>query len=178
MFHRRERFERVESDTFWLSTEETKPVRGWDAALPRVVTWVRLRERTTGRELFCFNTHFDHLGRQARIESAHLLRRKIAGIAGESPVVLMGDFNCGISSKPYKILTAGGLRDAARVSQHPPHGPRKTWRGLAGLLGSTIDFIFVRGAITVSQYAVLSDEWDRRVASDHRPVVADIHLDS
>ncbi|HMO36883.1 MAG TPA: hypothetical protein PKA06_12655, partial [Gemmatales bacterium] len=46
LFYRDDRFEKLEGGHFWLSEKpETVASKGWDAALPRIATWVRLQER-------------------------------------------------------------------------------------------------------------------------------------
>src|SRR3546814_18448319 len=69
----------VGSGTFWLSPTPDVPSKGWDAALPRIATWARLRDRTADRDLLVVNTPFDHVGEVAREESARQLRRWIDG---------------------------------------------------------------------------------------------------
>ncbi len=77
LFYREDRFENLGSGHFWLSaTPEVPGSRSWDTSMSRMVTWVRLRDRRGGDRPFLFaNTHFDHRGSQARLESARLVRR-------------------------------------------------------------------------------------------------------
>jgi endonuclease/exonuclease/phosphatase family metal-dependent hydrolase len=50
VFFRLGRFERLDAGNFWLSETPDRPgSRGWDADLPRVATWVRLRDLRSGR---------------------------------------------------------------------------------------------------------------------------------
>ena len=105
VFYRKSRFEKLAEGHFWLSPEPDKPgSRGWDAALPRMVTWVKLRDRQSGQSLFWFNTHFDHRGANARLESARLLARKVKELAGGEYFVVTGDFNAKVESKPYLAM--------------------------------------------------------------------------
>ncbi len=77
------------------------------------MTWGKLRDRRTGAVFHLFNTHLDHRGETARRESARLLLRKVAEIAGpQGPVVVTGDFNSTPDSEPYRILTSPGPPDA------------------------------------------------------------------
>ena len=62
---RNDRFEMLDSGTFWLSPTPEVPSKGWDAALPRVATWALLRDLRSGRMIRVLNTHFDHVGTQA-----------------------------------------------------------------------------------------------------------------
>src|SRR5437764_4836016 len=71
LMFRKDRFELIESGQYWLSeTPEQVASKGWDAALPRIVTWAKLKDRASGRPLLWINTHWDHVGNKARVESA------------------------------------------------------------------------------------------------------------
>jgi endonuclease/exonuclease/phosphatase family metal-dependent hydrolase len=181
IFYRHERFEVLKQDTFWLSeTPDVAGVKGWDAAYERIVTWGHLRDRRTGATFFYFNTHFDHVGQQARRESARLLVRKVDEIAGrQAPVIVTGDFNDVAGSEPYRIVIEAGFRDAYSSSRLPHHGPTSTWNAFKAIEPNRrIDFVFVRGGIDVLQHAILSDTFDGRFPSDHLPVVADVAVTS
>jgi endonuclease/exonuclease/phosphatase family metal-dependent hydrolase len=187
IFYRKDRLEAVAHGTFWLAADCSVPGRGWDAFCHRIVTWAHFKDQTNESELFHFNTHLDHFGRKARREGARLLLKKIAEIAGEAPVVVTGDFNCRENSRTYQLLTRaekGGkdevrpLRDSFLESAQPPHGPRKTWRGIrpGGLGSGRIDYIFVQNKCRVLHYGVLSDRTEIGYPSDHFPVVADVEI--
>lgn len=110
----RERFEHVANGTFWLSsTPSVIGSVGWDAVLPRIVTWAKLLDRYVGREILFFNTHWDHVGPNARVESARLMRSKMVEIAGPATpagrgtgIIVTGDFNTNQSSPEYQTLLA------------------------------------------------------------------------
>jgi len=184
VLYRRDRLEVLAESTFWLSeTPEVAGSRGWDAALPRIVTWGKLRDRRTGAVLHLFNTHFDHVGEAARRESARLLLRKVAEIAGaDGPAVLTGDFNTTPESEPYRILTTGdgtrgALVDALHASSCPHHGPTSSWNAFKAIEpGRRIDFILVRPPVGVRQHGILSDTFDGRFPSDHLPALAEVTI--
>lgn len=181
---RKSRFKYLESSTFWLSETPQVPGAGWDAAYPRIVTWVKLQELQTGKIFFHFNTHFDHRGVRARNESARVLLDQIRQIARDLPVVVTGDFNFTESSDGYQLLTgknsekSSALRDARYISEHGHHGPTSTFNEFKAIVpGKKIDYVFVKGRIRVLQHGVLSDTWDGRFASDHLPVLAEILIE-
>ena len=184
VLYRRSRFKHLESSTFWLSETPQVPSAGWDAAYPRIVTWVKLQDLQTRKIFFHFNTHFDHRGVRARNESARLLLDRIGQIARNLPAVVTGDFNFTESSDGYKLLTgknsekASVLRDAQYLSESGHHGPTSTFNEFKALIpGRKIDYVFVKGSIRVLRHGVLSDTWDGRLASDHLPVLAKIALE-
>lgn len=168
--------------TFWLSpTPDVPGSRGWDAAFPRVVSWARFKDRSSGRTFFHFNTHFDHMGKTARIESAKLLLEKIKLIAGNKPFVVTGDLNFTEDAEAYGVLTQKGsesplLADARYISRNGHFGPTSTFSGFKQLEpGRKIDHIFVSRGTDVAEHAVLADQWDGLWASDHLPVLAEIN---
>ena len=183
ILYRRARFQLIETKTFWLSETPEKPgSMGWDAAYPRVVTWANFKDRVSGRTFFHFNTHFDHRGEQARIESASLILRKIGEISGKFPFVLTGDLNVREDSKAYGTLRAGSstvrLADAKYASASGHFGGDSTFSAFGKELqpGNKIDYVFVREGIRVTQHGALSDQWNGLWASDHLPVLAEIEI--
>lgn len=171
-------------DTFWLSETPTTPgSRSWDAAYPRVVTWAQLSGPDDAPAPYVFNTHFDHRSARARRESARLLRARIDAIAGPTPVALLGDLNTTPETAPYRLLTeengtAPPLRDALPNAAVPHHGPVATFNGFDGTVhpDGRIDYVFVRGPLTVQRHGTLTDRWDGHFPSDHCPVLAELHL--
>jgi endonuclease/exonuclease/phosphatase family metal-dependent hydrolase len=205
IFYRDDRLELLEQKTFWLSpTPDQEGSRGWDAALPRIATWAKFRARDGSdnekAEFYIINTHFDHMGVVARLESAKLLRAKAAEIAGAAPVLLIGDFNCLPGSPPYLWLigkeppapatdaatpqpakespaTKDALADAMLHARLPHHGPTTTWNGFEALVPARkIDHIFFRGPVVIEHHAILADHWDGRFPSDHLPVMVEVTI--
>ena len=182
ILYRKSRFQFLETKTFWLSeTPESPGSKGWDAALPRIVTWARFKDRVTGKSFFHFNTHFDHRGENARTQSAMLILKKIDEVAGRSPFILTGDLNIREETQAYKALAAGNSKvrvsDARYASMNGHFGGDSTFNGFKELqAGMKIDYIFVREGIRVSEHGALSDQWNGLWASDHLPVLAEITL--
>lgn len=184
ILYKKDRFERLDGATFWLSeTPEMPGSKSWDAAITRIVTWAKFRDKQSGKEFFHFNTHFDHVGTKAREESAKIILEKIAAIAGgDAPIILTGDFNCNETETPYRVITDKNdkrhLQDAMLVSKLPHHGPLSTWSGFSfpGVPGRRIDFIFVKNKVEVLKHAALSDSWSGRFPSDHLPVVSKLAI--
>ncbi len=186
IFYRRDRFEMLEKSTFWLSpTPDQIGSKGWDAALPRIASWLKLKDRQSGSVFFVVNTHFDHKGSQARIESAGLIGRKLREEFSEHPVVLTGDFNTTPGTPPYQTLVHPDSKDEAAfldTFQHSisePEGPNSTWNGFREIAaGQRIDFIFTTGSTKVQNLRILTDQRDGRFPSDHLPVVSELELPS
>lgn len=165
------------SSTFWLSlTPEIPGSKSWDAAITRVVTWAKFKDARSKKTFFAFNTHFDHIGKEARRESAKLLKQRVKEIAGNNPVIIMGDFNSKPSDDPIKILVDSTdndkFIDTKGVSLTPHYGPQGTFNAFTSkeIDNEPIDFIFLKGKWKVLQHATLSQTWGGRFSSDHFPV--------
>ncbi|RJP24856.1 MAG: endonuclease/exonuclease/phosphatase family protein [Candidatus Omnitrophota bacterium] len=184
IFYRKEQFELLQTNTFWLAeTPEIPGSKSWDTSITRVVTWGKFKDLKTDHEFYHFNTHFDHRGQKAREESAQLVWKKIKAIAGDAPTFFTGDFNTRENSKPYEILAGkdseSDLIDARYVSKTVHRGPTASTSGAEGWtkIGpneSRIDYIFIRNGISVLSHQILDDQYDGRYPSDHLPVLAEI----
>ena len=192
IFYNTERFELLEHDTFWCSETPEKPAPGWDAALPRTVTWGLLHDRETSRQFRIYNNHFDHRGEQARSKCAKLLLQKIDAHQpnenaqkGPVPVLVTGDFNARPDSPPYQILTGKTdgnqplhLSDSKHITETKPRGPNGTFTGFdrSQEIDEPIDYIFVNGGITIHTHTTIDDIYDGILPSDHYPVAVEMSI--
>ena len=188
ILYKRDRLEVLENKTFWLSpTPEVPGSKGWDAALERIATWGRFRDRATGCTYVHLNTHFDHIGEHARQESARLIRERLATIdAAGLPLVMTGDLNSRPTSAGYRILTRDTIAnafpplvDGMSASREGHYGPPSStvsgFRGI-GREGDIIDYVLVSPVVEVLKHGILPDSWDNRFASDHLPVLATLAI--
>ncbi len=183
LFYRRDRFEKLDAGHFWLS--ETPMVVGsqsWDSSLPRMVSWVKLRDRRLpdSRPILFLNTHFDHRGETARLESSRLIRRQISELGADCDVVLTGDFNADQASPPYQALfaregdQASPIVDTFRNANPEPTAAEGTFSGFRADAtgGARIDWIGVSPSWTIVDAAIDRTAVDGRTPSDHFPVTA------
>lgn len=182
IYYRRARFQKLSHGHFWLSlTPDVPGSRDWDAAITRMVTWVCLKDigRTVPEEIVFANTHFDHRGDQARLESAKLIRKKLFELAQGRRIVLTGDFNAAEGSGPYRALF-GETPDNDRLidtfrSAHPtPSEIEGTFSQFssARTSGNRIDWIAVSPTWQVGSAEIMRSAREGRTPSDHFPVTA------
>lgn len=179
------RLQLLQTQTFWLSEQPTVAgSKSWDAAITRIVTWAKFRDRFTKKTFFHFNTHFDHIGKIARRESAKLLLQKIRDIAGTTTIIVTGDFNATPQDEPIQVITDVNnplhLVDTKTLSQLPHYGPQGTFSGFGPYerTNEPIDYIFIKKGVKVLQHATLSQNWGGRYSSDHYPVFARVVIQS
>ena len=184
IFYDTTRLRLLESQTFWLSETPTVPgSKSWDAAITRIVTWAKFTDKKTRKTFYHFNTHFDHIGKVARAESAKILLKKVREVAKNEPCIITGDFNAHPSDEPIKIIVNAAdplhFTDAKSISLAPHYGPTGTANAFRSKETSNdpIDYIFITKKIRVLKHATLSQTWQGRFSSDHFPVFARVVIE-
>lgn len=177
VFYRRERLEPVAFDHFWLSdTPEVVASSTWGNTCRRMVTWVRFRERQTGREFYFWNTHLDHQVEDARQKGAALIAERVKVLKTGLPVLLVGDFNAiAAQSKAYEIVTKdGGFGDTWFQAKERANERLNSFHGYQAPISESqrIDWILLRGTATVRKAEVVTFARDGQTPSDHFPVAA------
>ncbi len=111
LYYRTDKYELVDSGTFWLSdTPDKKGSSFAEALYPRICTWAHLRDRVTGFEYVHVNTHLDHLGgskggNELRGKQAEVLLEFVNKF-GDLPMVMTGDFNSNPSNSKGELHPA------------------------------------------------------------------------
>ena len=132
--------------------------------------------RRRSGEFTFLNTHFDHRGQKARLESAKLVRKRLEALPGDPPVVVTGDFNTGEGSEPYKALVGGDglkLTDSYRAVHPERKKDEGTFNGFKGTrTGARIDWIVYTNHFAATAATIDHTNKDGRYPSDHYPVTA------
>jgi endonuclease/exonuclease/phosphatase family metal-dependent hydrolase len=184
--------------SFWLSpTPEEPGSRGWGNRITRICTWVRLRDKRTGRTLYAFNTHMDHESQPAREKGIELIvRRMERRTHPEDPVIFTGDLNSGEENPVVRYVKGEALRACASTAEgdepaaappkfldtfrvaHPEAKGVRTYHGFkGGEEGEKIDYIFVPPGTVVLDAAIdRTSGRDGHFPSDHYPVTAVVRL--
>ncbi len=174
IFYNSNEFDVLTSDTFWLSTTPELISVGWDASMERICTYALFEHKATKQKLWVFNTHFDHIGKEARAKSAELIAKKIKERTKENlPVILMGDLNLPPESAPIQFLQQR-FSDGQTSTKHPFYGPTGTFNGFdhTKILDTRIDYIFT-DLLEVEAYIHIDDRMENnKHISDHLPVLA------
>lgn len=180
IFFLKKKFKCLEKGNFWLSeTPEVPGSKGWDAALERVASYAKLKDKKTGKVFMAVNTHFDHVGVTARRESAKLIMKKIQEIVGERPAVVTGDFNVTEDDEAYKTMITNEFKmnDSYHMTTNNT-GATYTWHQFCRLpldKREKIDFIFITPSIKVS-HTHIEEPNIEAMLTDHNPHWADLEF--
>ena len=200
IYYRKDRFECLATDTYWLSETPRKPgSKAWNAACPRTCTWGLFRDRKTGSLFRYFNTHLDHGSPAARVAGMKMLLAEMERIAQGETVILTGDLNDSFerlsADEQKRLLKGNGPQISREVTvEHPiyaasqvlydtlfrtetPHtGTLKTFHGYQQQHFGRIDYVFVSGNVRVLRHATCNDRPDGRFPSDHDAVAVRLEI--
>ncbi len=183
LFYRTARFNKLDGGHFWLSrTPEQPGKKDWDAAAPRMATWVKLRDKVdpAGKPVLFINTHFDNRGEEARAASARVIRQQIDRLGKGCRLVVTGDFNAAEGSRPYQTMFGelhgqpSPLQDTFRTAHPTPGEHEGTFSRFdaSRTQGKRIDWIACSRDWEVRLAGIDRTSRDGRTPSDHLPVTA------
>ena len=186
IYFRKDRFDMDEerSGMLWLSDTPDKPgSMTWGNSFPRVATWVRLTDRSSGKAVWVINMHLDHRNQPSREKGVRLMAERLVKMNSQrEPVVWLGDFNAternsvvsflrGAPSPVSRVENFDGLKETynelnARESKRGTlhfwmRDPNRQWK---------VDHIFVSKEATVLESAIVKS--GEPYLSDHFPVTA------
>ena len=181
ILYRKDRFELLDSGCFWLSATPAEPSVGWDAKYPRICGWAQLQDRSSGKTLYFLNTHFDHVGVEARRESARMIVEWIRRHADRGEAILVGDFNVDQRSESYRELVEAGVLTDSFEAAPARMAATGTVNGFdpQRWTDQRIDHVLVTRGIEVLRYGLLTNPYwssdlagkrEIRLPSDHFPV--------
>jgi len=200
IYYRKDRFECLATDTFWLSETPREPgSMSWDTDCPRICTWGLFRDKMTGRTFRYYNTHLDHISGEARVKGMRLILTEMRRLSQGETVFLAGDMNAHYGQVPKAErarLEAGGgpvidnpgtigdpiaaalhtLCDTRLRSETPHEGPLNTFSAYRPENVCLIDFVFATGNVRVLRHVTCNERPDGIHPSDHDAVMARVAI--
>ncbi len=177
IFYLKDKYNVIDSGTFWLSETPDEPSLGWDAACNRVCTWIILENKESGQRYMHMNAHFDHIGVEARRHSAEMVA-EFAAQHNDVPVVFTADMNVREGSDSYLVLqNSGVLKDGKFLAEDTMdyltfHDTKPSQH-----IGQILDYVFVNSLFDPEVYRVVTAGIDGEYyVSDHFPIYADLNF--
>ncbi|MCR5041487.1 MAG: endonuclease/exonuclease/phosphatase family protein [Clostridia bacterium] len=173
IFYRKDRYNLLDSGTFWISETPDEPSYAFEADHRRVCSWAKLEEKDSKKVFAVLNTHLESTVDAARVLGANMIRDFAAENFANIPVVVTGDFNSTENGSAYRILSESFVnsRYAAADSEYYP-----SFHDCAPENGYNLDYIMVSSEIPVHVYRTVTDGIDGRFVSDHFPIYADMFI--
>ena len=195
--YKKDKYTLLDTGSFFISPTPEKFSYGWDTAIeehPRVIGWVKLRDKKSGEEFIYAATHTNDGWSLDGPYGSQLIADKMKAIAGDTPVMIVADYNTSRSDRDRKGLKAyhAAFHDAAldvpadKNYSLPVSNPAITWTYNAfhpasdtSYKGSEIDFMFYRGMDILERH-ILSEQFAYNgvnyPVSDHFPMYVDVNI--
>lgn len=186
IMYKKDRFQVSDSGHFWLSETPNVPgSKSWDTSLTRMASWVQLSDlKNDGAKIMFVNTHFDHQGQIARLESMRLIRKRAEKFMAKGiPFIIVGDFNTTEDRQPYAEMTSGNKGNTVPIfdsfrQANPERSPNESssTRWVGNREGTRIDWILHSQEFKTLQSVINYTHDAGRYPSDHYPVQAILRL--
>ncbi len=174
IFYLKEKYELLESGTFWISETPDTESKFEGAGCNRVCSFVVLQNRATGLTYAHFNTHLDNVSEEARTLGGRLIAARAAELAqkyDKLPTVVTGDLNQYSDGTACQALEAADFVNASSFAAGgDSHATYHNWGEYTD--GQPIDFIFLSAGLSATQYTIHSEQVDSTFVSDHYCVSA------
>ena len=177
IFYNNSKYKVVFEKTFWLSPTPNTISVGWDASMERICTYGLFKNIETKQKVWVFNTHFDHIGNQARKKSTDLILETIqAKNRNNYPVILTADFNLQDETLSIKKMQ-NQMRDIL-IGFNKSNKYYGTYNGfqIENINEKRIDYIFIKDLIKLKAEHIHLKTPNKGWASDHHPVLAILKL--
>ena len=172
IFYKKEKFKVLKSNTFWLSQTPDSVSKGWDASLERICTYGLFQNQITQEKIWVFNTHFDHRGEKARINSVDLLVKKVNLLNSENlPVIITGDFNLTPDQAPIQKMQFHFTDVQKNLPESDPQYGTSNGFDTEKIRKKRIDYIFIKGLKSKTAKHLYKKTPIGGWASDHHPVI-------
>lgn len=192
IFFKKSKYTELERGFFYLNEHPSTPGSGWDGEIPRTCIWLHLADKASGQDFYFVCTHVNYGSTESGIQSAKLIGQRIRALVGQTPMVLVGDFNMdrtnhekaysGYASHFYDLaltalvnqcLPAEGPQITATTTEWTPAVRQKT--------GAEYDYIFYDHMEPLSRHIITEyypDSGRTVNPSDHYPVLGRFRLQS
>lgn len=178
IFYLKDKFELLESDTFWISLTPETESKFEGAACHRICSYVVLKNKNTGYVFAHLNTHLDHVSTEAQNLGGNLIAEKAEELKskyGEISTVITGDFNQYTDGLAAQALTEKGFCNACDTNDEKKNTLTYHGWGVSDYLGP-IDFIFADDTMKIKNYTVHENKIDNSYVSDHFMITAELEI--
>ncbi len=172
IFVKKDKFEIISSDTIWLSENPNEKYSiGWDADLARVLSYVKIINLLNKKTLYFLNTHFDHAGEQARINSAKLAIDLIKEL--NETIIFTGDFNTTPKHGYINTLLKSDILDNSYNHLEDKENSLTIHNFSGEIKGEPIDYIFATKDMKIVNCEIIRYQKKGVFSSDHYHVLVD-----
>ncbi len=178
IYYLKDKFELLESNTFWISLTPEEESRFEGAGCHRICSYVVLKNKATGTLSAHFNTHLDNVSVEAQNLGGELIIKRAEELSlkyGELAITVTGDFNQYADGVSVTALTENGFANACDTVENGKYLP--TYHGWGeNIYPEAIDFILAKNISNIKNYTNYEVKYDGSFVSDHYMISAELEL--
>lgn len=174
IFFKKDMFEIIDKNTIWLNENNKKYKIGWDASLPRVCSYIILKNNDD--KFAILNTHFDHIGIKARENSSILLENIAKKLKSKynAKILITGDFNTTPSNGYINTLLNSNIIDNSFNLFEDKNNALTIHNFTDEIKGEPIDYIFLDKDLNEKKCEIIRYSENDIKTSDHYHVLCEI----
>ena len=169
ILYKLDRFELLESDTFWLSDTPQEVSKLEDSKTKRICTWALLKDKTNEKTFLMCNTHLDTVSDEVRLAQYKVIAEVLADKIAQYPTILTGDLNATPDSIVYTEVNTI-FSDPHTSAKNKADTGNYTYHGYGKESDYRIDYCFYNDGLVAEDYRILTEQFDGYV-SDHYGVL-------
>ena len=161
IFYNKDKYNPIETNTYWLSDTPNKCSRYEESAYIRIFTYAIFERKSDGFRFMHINTHLD-FNSALQVKQVGKMLELVDAIGFEGLTFATGDYNMTPGAAAYQMMLDAGFVnsfDEARIKSEPN-------------IKSMIDFVFVRdntAELRVENHYVANEQEDRVYNEDMFP---------
>ncbi|MBQ6977817.1 MAG: endonuclease/exonuclease/phosphatase family protein [Paludibacteraceae bacterium] len=190
VFYKTSKYTLLDKGFFYVNEHPATPGVGWGGDIARTCIWLHLKEKTSQQDFYFVCTHANYGPTESAIQGAKLIGQRISELAGQKPIILVGDFNMlrashedcyrwyashfydlALTTPVNQCLPADGPQITATTTEWTPAVQQSS--------GSEYDYLFYKNMEPLSRHIITEyyPEAGRTVnPSDHYPVLGRFRL--
>ena len=93
IFYKKSKYTLLDKGMFYINEHPETPGIGWGGEYHRICIWVHLNDKSSGQDFYFVCTHQNFGPTLSGIEGAKLVGHRLRALVGQTPMILVGDFN-------------------------------------------------------------------------------------
>ncbi len=173
IYYRNDKYTVLESGSAFMTPDGNMNTQQWDSInMKRTMTWVVLKDKTSGEIFNVINAHLVLSGKTARIEQVKMIYNKGAALQEKygGGIIAMGDHNMQEASEPYQAYINSGILVDAKYEtvNHNSKDTAPAVNKYDGDYGVPIDFMMISPeTVGVKEYKIFDGIYADGPVSDH-----------
>jgi hypothetical protein len=176
ILYARDVYEAIDQGTFLIG--EAIPKNLGNTETSQFLNWVKLRHRSSQKELYVLNTRIDLDRTTDNIAVVDRMEESIADLVDGETFIFLADMDHSPQSDVIQAISqwANDSESNSLVSISDLEVTNPGWRKVPNVSGERVDYVFLSFDIPANSYEVLDVAFNGEYPSDHLPVFCRLRI--